>query len=48
MEVKIVQKVSNKSNKPYKALELRAGLWSKLVFLSPFELEYVEKFLAGK
>lgn len=36
---------AKESGKPYKALKITVGRYSKLLFLSPFEMEYVENHI---
>ena len=36
---------SNKTGKDFQAYELKAGLYSTLIFPSPLEMEYLDKYL---
>lgn len=47
ISIKIYEGVSKEAKKPYKAILVTVGEWSKLIFTtSKFELDYVEKTLA--
>ena len=40
--ITLIEGVSKKSNKPYKALQLKAGKWQKMYFVeSQFEMDYI-------
>lgn len=42
----IYEGTAKESGKPYKALKITVGRYTKLLFLSPFEMEYVENHIA--
>lgn len=52
-KIEIVNGIAKESKKPYKALKITIGEWSKMVFpgskeplvASKFELDYIEKTL---
>jgi len=46
--ITLIEGVGKKSNKPYKALQLKAGKWKKMYFVeSEFEMEYIADYLSG-
>jgi len=46
--ITLIEGVGKKSNKPYKALRLKAGKWQKMYFVeSEFEMEYIVDYLSG-
>jgi len=46
ISIKIYDGVAKESKKPYKAVLVTVGEWSKLIFTtSKFELDYIEKTL---
>jgi hypothetical protein len=47
VSVQLFEGVSKKSGKPYKAIKITIGKWSKLVFpRSAFELDYITEILS--
>jgi len=46
VSLEVVERVSKKTNKPYRALEVTVGKYHTLVFPSPFELDYLEQELS--
>jgi len=46
--ITLIEGVSKKSNKPYKALQLKVGKWKKMYFVeSEFEMEYIADYLSS-
>jgi len=46
--ITLYEGIGKTSNKPFKALKLEVGTWTKLYFLdSRFEMDYIEQFLTS-
>ena len=45
MDISIVQGVSKKSGNPYEAVKITIGQWTKLIFVSDFELTYIKDYI---
>jgi len=45
MDISIFQGVSKKTGSPYEAIKVTVGKWSKLVFVSDFELLYIKDYI---
>lgn len=45
IDLSVINVNSKKTGKDYKALQVVIGRWKKLIFVSEFEIEYIEEIL---
>lgn len=45
IDINVVTVNSKKTGRDYKALQVIIGKWKKLIFVSEFEIEYIEEIL---
>lgn len=45
ISISIEERTSKKTNKPYKVLVIKAGVWEKWVFITDFEYEYLKQYI---
>jgi len=45
MDLSIIQGVSKKTGNPYEAIKITVGKWSKIIFVSDFELTYLKEYI---
>ena len=45
MDISIIQGVSKKTGNSYEAIKVTVGKWSKLIFVTDFELNYIKEYI---
>lgn len=45
IDLSVINVNSKKTGRDYKALQVIIGKWKKLIFVSEFEIEYIEEIL---
>lgn len=45
MDLSIIQGTSKKTGNSYEAIKITVGKWTKLIFVSDFELQYIKDYI---